>query len=256
MPTTLESANLDKSDARIRPMFAAIAEQYDRMNHLLSLNVDRYWRWQTVRRVTPVDTSPILDVCTGTGDLALAYWRATRGTVPIVATDFCHEMLDIARRKQHAAGAQGPLEFREADTTDLPFPDNQFQIVAVAFGLRNVVDTDLGLHEMTRVCQPGGQVAVLEFSMPARQPIKALYGWYFRHVLPRIGQLLTRNKQAAYSYLPASVGQFPSGTAMVQRMEANGLADVRYVPLTFGIATLYVGRKPSRPVPVTTGART
>jgi demethylmenaquinone methyltransferase/2-methoxy-6-polyprenyl-1,4-benzoquinol methylase len=245
MQATCSSSEVDKSGERIRRMFAAIARRYDRMNHVLSLNVDRYWRWWTVRRVAVRGTAPILDVCTGTGDLALAYWKATQGEVPILATDFCPEMLAIGRQKQAALRRERNLEFREADTTDLPFEDNQFQIVAVAFGLRNVADTGRGLSEMTRVCQPGGRVAVLEFSLPSRQPFKAIYGWYFRSVLPRIGQWMARNDQAAYAYLPDSVQQFPQGQAMVECLQRAGLESVRYYPLTLGIATLYVGQKPS-----------
>lgn len=227
-------------------MFAAIAGQYDRMNHLLSLNIDRYWRWWTVRQVAPANEAPILDVCTGTGDLALAYRRATAGKVRVLAADFCPEMLAVGRRKQQAAGLVEQLEFLEADTTCLPFADDEFQIVTVAFGLRNVVDTDRGIQEMARVCQPGGRVAVLEFSLPTWQPFKAVYTWYFRHILPRIGQFLTRNTKAAYHYLPDSVGQFPCGQAMADRLAANGLAQVEFFPLSGGIATLYVGRKPLR----------
>ena len=244
MQTTCNEPEVDKSGERIRPMFAAIADRYDRMNHLLSLNIDRYWRWWTVHKVAPAGDAPILDVCTGTGDLALAYWKATKGRVPIVATDFCAPMLDIGRRKQIAMRREQNLEFLEADTTDLPFSSGRFQIVTVAFGLRNVADTDQGLREMARVCQPGGRVAVLEFSMPTRQPFRSLYGWYFRHVLPRIGQWLARNEQEAYAYLPDSVGQFPHGQAMADRMRLSGLVDVHFQPLTFGVATLYVGRKP------------
>ncbi len=245
MQSTCNEQHLDKSGDRIRPMFAAIADRYDRMNHLLSMNIDRYWRWWTVRKVAPVGPAPVLDVCTGTGDLALAYWKASAGRIPVTATDFCAPMLEVGRRKQAALGYQQNLEFVEADTTQLPFLDDQFQIVTVAFGLRNVVDTDRGLREMVRVCLPGGRVAILEFSMPTRQPIKSLYGWYFRHILPRLGQVLARNDQEAYAYLPNSVGQFPHGQAMADRMEQNGLEAVRFYPLTFGIATLYVGRKPS-----------
>jgi demethylmenaquinone methyltransferase/2-methoxy-6-polyprenyl-1,4-benzoquinol methylase len=235
---------LDKSGDRIRPMFAAIADHYDRMNHLLSMNVDRYWRWWTVRKVRPHGPAPILDVCTGTGDLAFAYWKATGGNVPIVATDFCPEMLAIGRRKQVAQGRQRNLEFREADTTALPFPDDHFQIVAVAFGLRNIADTDRGLHEMSRVCQPGGRVAVLEFSLPRHRTLKLIYNAYFRYVLPKIGHWLARNEQNAYTYLPDSVATFPQGPAMVHRLRECGLDDVAYCPLTLGIATLYVGHKP------------
>jgi len=234
---------VDRSPQRVRQMFAEIAASYDRMNHLLSMNVDKYWRWKTVRIVRPRGNAPVLDMCTGTGDLAFAYWKYTGGAVPIVAADFCGEMLHLGQAKKAKAGINGEVTFVEADAQDLPFEDDSFQIVSVAFGLRNVADTDCGLHEMTRVCRPGGLVAILEFSMPRRQPMKALYGCYFRHVLPRIGQWLARNDESAYQYLPESVGEFPSGEDLAQRMAAAGLDDVRYHPLSLGIATLYVGKK-------------
>jgi demethylmenaquinone methyltransferase/2-methoxy-6-polyprenyl-1,4-benzoquinol methylase len=236
-------AAVDKSPERVRRMFGQIAGRYDFLNHLLSLGVDRYWRWRTVRRVPPRGELPILDVCTGTGDLALAYDRAARGAVNIVAADFCHEMLEIGRRKSAKAGAAGRITFLEADAQRLPLPSNEFQIVSVAFGLRNVADTDRGLAEMVRVAAPGGRVAVLEFSSPTWQPFKSIYGWYFRRVLPRIGQLVSRNASAAYEYLPQSVGEFPQGEALAERMRTAGLVEVRCYPLTLGIATLYVGAK-------------
>lgn len=234
---------VDKSDCRVRSMFGEIAPRYDLLNHLLSMNVDRYWRWRTVRKLRPQAGQPILDLCTGTGDLALAFYRYTRGASPIVAADFCRPMLEIGHQKKDRAGANGQVTFVEADAQSLPFKDDRFAVVSVAFGLRNVADTDRGLREMARVCRPAGQVAVLEFSMPARQPMKAAYGWYFRHVLPRIGQLVSRNRHEAYSYLPESVGEFPMGEALVERMRAAGLSHVDYYPLTFGVATLYIGRK-------------
>jgi demethylmenaquinone methyltransferase/2-methoxy-6-polyprenyl-1,4-benzoquinol methylase len=234
---------VDKSGNRVQQMFGAIAPRYDRMNHLLSLNVDRYWRWRTVRIVDPRGSAPILDVCTGTGDLALAFARRTRGAIPIMAADFCPEMLELGRQKSRRAGYDRAVTFVEADAQTLPFDSGTFQIVSVAFGLRNVADTDQGLREMARVCQAGGRVAVLEFSMPRRQPLRGLYGWYFRHVLPRVGQLLARNDHAAYHYLPQSVGEFPQGEALAGRMAAAGLHDVRYYALTGGLATLYVGVK-------------
>lgn len=249
--TTMDAdthSELDKSGDRIRPMFAAIADRYDRMNHLLSMNVDRYWRWFTVRKVAPEGSLPILDVCTGTGDLAIAYLKKSAGKVSVVASDFCPEMLVHGRKKVPTAW-QDKIRFEEADTTQLPYEDDAFQIVSVAFGLRNVSDTDRGIQEMKRVCAPGGRVAILEFSLPTRQPFKAFYGWYFKHVLPRIGQLLARNEQEAYAYLPASVGQFPYGNEMVARLERNGLVNVTCYPLTFGVASLYVGHKPTRDAP-------
>lgn len=237
------TAAVDKSSERVRKMFGEIAPRYDLLNHLLSLNVDRYWRWRTTRLVPPRGDAPILDICTGTGDLAFAYYRRTGGKVPIVAADFCPEMLQIGERKKARLGCNGQLTFIEADAQRLPFPSDHFQLVTVAFGLRNVADTDQGLREMTRVCVPGGRVAILEFSMPRWQPWKAIYGFYFHHVLPRIGQWLAKNREEAYSYLPESVGQFPSGELLAERMRAAGLVDVRFHPLTLGIATLYIGRK-------------
>jgi demethylmenaquinone methyltransferase/2-methoxy-6-polyprenyl-1,4-benzoquinol methylase len=224
-------------------MFGEIAARYDRMNHLLSMGTDVYWRWRTVRVVRPEGQAPILDLCTGTGDLALAFHRAARGQAAVVGADFCRAMLAIGAEKAERAGANGHVTFVEADAQQLPFPDETFQIVSVAFGLRNVADTQGGLAEMARVCRRGGQVAVLEFSMPRRQPIKALYGWYFRNVLPRIGQALAGNRHDAYNYLPQSVGEFPSGEALAERMRAAGLGAVRILPLSCGVATLYVGRK-------------
>jgi demethylmenaquinone methyltransferase/2-methoxy-6-polyprenyl-1,4-benzoquinol methylase len=160
-----------------------------------------------------------------------------------VATDFCQPMLVLAERKGRRAGAEGHISWREADTQQLPFAADTFQIVCVAFGLRNVSDTDRGLAEMVRVCRPGGSVAVLEFSMPTLWPLGTIYRWYFRRVLPRVGQALAKNDQSAYNYLPASVTQFPQGEELVARMQAAGLSRVEFHRFTLGIATLYVGYK-------------
>ena len=236
--------SVDKSAARVRRMFGEIAPRYDLLNHLLSLNADKYWRWRTVRRAAPSGDAPILDLCTGTGDLALAYAR--RSMVSIVAADFCHEMLVIGRKKAAFAGCADRVTFIEADAEHLPFSDGTFQLVSVAFGLRNVTDTDRGLSEMVRVCRSGGQVAVLEFSHPRRWPLSSMYRFYFRRVLPRLGQALLRNSSSAYQYLPQSVGEFPVYEQLVARMEAAGLERVKYYPLTFGVATLYIGYKRNR----------
>lgn len=244
------SAAVDKSEDRVRQMFGEISGRYDLMNHLLSGGIDYYWRRKTVRAVAPSGTDPILDVCTGTGDLALAYWKTGRRRIPVFATDFTPEMLRLAEAKRDrqsrasTASDQAPLTFLEADTQRLPFENDRFQIVSVAFGLRNVTNTELGLREMIRVCQPGGRVAVLEFSMPGNSLLNAIYRSYFKLILPRIGQLLARNRQSAYEYLPASVSEFPYGKALADKMTACGLSSVTWTPLTFGIATLYVGRKP------------
>lgn len=240
---------VDKSADRVRTMFAEIADGYDRMNHLLSFQVDRYWRWRTVRSLPVRGTDPILDVCTGTGDLALAFFRHYQGRIAVIGTDFCPEMLAHGEAKKRRWGLDQTMQFREADTEQLPFPNDQFQLVTVAFGLRNVANTQRGLEEMTRVCRPGGHVAVLEFSLPRLQPFRALYGWYFRNILPRIGQFLMRNRQNAYNYLPQSVTEFPEGKAMLERLEQAGLRQCRETRFTLGVATLYVGQKPSASSP-------
>jgi demethylmenaquinone methyltransferase/2-methoxy-6-polyprenyl-1,4-benzoquinol methylase len=239
---------IDKRESRIRSMFGNIAPRYDLLNHVLSLNVDRYWRWRTTRLVPPVvspDAGPILDVCTGTGDLALAYDRAARGRLAIVGTDFCLPMLLPARHKAQRRRAAERIRFIEADTQQLPFPDDTFQLVTVAFGLRNVTDTDRGLAEMVRVARRGGRVAILEFSQPRSRLFGPLYRAYFRWVLPLVGQLVSRSRDRAYSYLPASVMEFPDGEALAEKLRGHGLVEVRWHPLTFGIATLYVGVKPA-----------
>jgi len=234
---------LDKREVRIRRMFGNIAPSYDFLNHLLSFNIDHYWRWRTTRLVPPRGSGPILDLCTGTSDLALAYDRAAAGYVPIIGADFCHEMLVLGGQKIRQRRAEGRIRLLEADAQHLPFPDDMFQITTVAFGLRNVTDTERGLAEMTRVTQPGGKVAILEFSQPHSRFFGRLYRFYFRHVLPFIGQTISRSKDNAYRYLPASVQEFPEGEALAHKMRAQGLIDVRWHPLTFGIATLYVGTK-------------
>jgi demethylmenaquinone methyltransferase / 2-methoxy-6-polyprenyl-1,4-benzoquinol methylase len=243
----VSTALLDKKEARIRRMFGQVAPTYDLLNHLLSLNIDHYWRWRTTRLVPPAGDAPILDLCTGTGDLALAYDRAAGGRVPVVGADFCHEMLTRAVAKTRSRHAADRVRYLEADAQRLPFPDDSFQIATVAFGLRNVTDTDRGLAEMVRVTRPGGKVAILEFSQPRGWLLGRLYQFYFRWVLPLIGQTISRSKDNAYRYLPASVREFPEGEALAERLRRHGLQDVRWHPLTFGIASLYFGTKPVGP---------
>lgn len=242
----MSQALLDKREPRIRRMFGNIAPSYDLLNHLLSLNVDRYWRWRTTRLVPPRGNAPILDVCTGTGDLALAYAKVAGPDVAIVGTDFCHEMLvpAVEKTRRQFRTPEPRIRFLEADTQRLPFAADLFQITTVAFGLRNVTDTDRGLAEMVRVTMPGGRVAILEFSKPRHWLFGRLYQFYFRRVLPFVGQFISRSKDNAYRYLPASVGEFPDGEALAERLRRHGLVEVRFHTLTFGIATLYVGSKP------------
>jgi demethylmenaquinone methyltransferase / 2-methoxy-6-polyprenyl-1,4-benzoquinol methylase len=230
-------------------MFRQIAPRYDLLNHLLSLNIDRYWRRRAVKSLRFKEGLPILDVCCGTGDLAIAIADATSKETQVVGTDFCFDMLSIARKKEskrstkHSDSSRRTVPFLEADSMNLPFADDQFQCVTVAFGLRNVAETERGLSEMTRVCAPGGQVMVLELSSPTMPGLKQIYQLYFRHVLPRIGQWLARNDKSAYEYLPASVTQFPSGEALCELMRSVGLKNVHATPLTLGVVTIYDGTK-------------
>jgi demethylmenaquinone methyltransferase/2-methoxy-6-polyprenyl-1,4-benzoquinol methylase len=227
-------------------MFASIAKRYDLLNHLLSLNIDRLWRRFTTRAVPPEPGIPVLDCCTGTADLALAYHRASRGRSPVVGADFCREMLLLGHTKVRKAGAGRNVTLIEGDAQRLPLPGDTFGVVTVAFGLRNVADTVRGIDEMIRVARPGGKVAILEFSRPRGAVLGRLYLLFFRGILPRIGQALAPNSSGAYDYLPASVMQFPDGQAMLDLLAARGLVEVRAHPLTFGIASLYVGVKPGR----------
>jgi demethylmenaquinone methyltransferase/2-methoxy-6-polyprenyl-1,4-benzoquinol methylase len=236
---------LDKSDQRVRRMFASIARRYDLLNHLLSLNIDRSWRTFTTRVAAPEPGAPVLDCCTGTADLALAYDRAAAGRSPIVGTDFCREMLLIGRRKVQQARAAGRVTLVEGDAQRLPMPSDTFGVVSVAFGLRNVRDTVRGVDEMIRVARPGGKIAILEFSRPRARLLGRLYLAFFRHLLPRIGQALAPNSERAYDYLPRSVLDFPDGQAMLDLLAQRGLIALSQYPLTGGIATLYVGTKPA-----------
>lgn len=232
---------VDKSGSRIRQMFSEIAGRYDFMNHFLSMGTDYYWRWRAVRLAGPLEDAPVLDVCTGTGDLAFAFRNKVPKTAPVYGTDFTFGMLQLARQKCR----ERDVCFIEADTMALPFSSDTFQLVSVAFGLRNVSSTVGGLREMARVCKPGGQVLVLEFSLPRNRLLSGIYKWYFRNILPRLGQLLVRNQQAAYEYLPQSVSEFPYGSQLTALMDEAGLVETRFFPLTGGIASVYIGRKPA-----------
>jgi demethylmenaquinone methyltransferase/2-methoxy-6-polyprenyl-1,4-benzoquinol methylase len=235
------SPGVDKSGGRVQGMFAEIAPRYDLVNRMLSGGIDVWWRHVTVNRAPPPASGSVLDVCTGTGDLALAYARRGGPGVRVVGSDFCRPMLDRGVEKSQRSGV--PVEWVEADAMALPFPTAAFDVVTVAFGLRNISDTAKGLAEMARVCKPGGTLAILEFSLPRNMAVRNFYLWYFRNVLPRLGNAVARNHSDAYTYLNQSVEQFPSGEALATIVKAAGFASVDVVPLTFGIATLYVARR-------------
>ena len=247
-PAATSTSTVDKSAARVRSMFAAIAGRYDLLNHLLSLNIDQSWRDRAARRLydrlADGPSGPILDCCTGTCDLALTFDRVARGQRPIVGIDFTPELLRLGAVKLKRRGRTERITLGQGDALRLPFASNTFAASMVAFGLRNVADTQGGIDELTRVVQPGGVVAILEFSRPRGPVLGRAYLSFFRDILPRIGQTIAPNTHNAYGYLPQSVLEFPDGPDMIALLERRGLTDVTAHPLTVGIATLYLGVKP------------
>jgi demethylmenaquinone methyltransferase/2-methoxy-6-polyprenyl-1,4-benzoquinol methylase len=222
----------------VRDMFAQVAPRYDLLNHLLSFQVDRYWRRFTVERLgcrLGHDGVRVLDLCCGTGDLLAALERAHRR--PVYGADFCHPMLQAARAK---LGARARLV--EADALALPLPDGSFDVVTIAFGLRNLANYRLGVAEMYRLLRPAGLLAVLEFSQPRGRVIGPLYQLYFRHLLPRLGGAISGAGQA-YRYLQESVEKFLAPEELKDALRAAGFRQVRCWPLTGGIAVLHVAER-------------
>ncbi len=226
--------------AWVRDMFGRVAHRYDLANHLLSMNIDRYWRAHTVRRVRPILDNPaarVLDICCGTGDLVLALEQA-RGA-PVFGSDFCHPML-VAAREKFARKHRGSALF-EADALQLPLRDGVLDLLTVGFGFRNLANYEAGLREMRRVVRSGGTVAILEFSQPPNPAFAALYNFYSRRILPLIGGALSGDREA-YTYLPESVKKFPSAADLAAAMRRAGFAEAGYEYLTGGIVALHIGR--------------
>ncbi len=228
---------------RIKNLFSAIARHYDFLNSLLSLRFDRKWRRETVKVSSVKPTSKVLDVCTGTGELALAYAEKIAPSNSVIGSDFCYEMLVVGKDKVGQQNRQHAFIPIEADTLTLPFQDNTFDIISVGFGIRNVSDLKLGIKEMTRVAVPGGRIAILEFTQPINPVFRSIYYFYFTKMLPFIGNCISRSKDDAYGYLPRSVMQFPDCDALKQAMEECGLMDVQYFRKTLGIVAIHVGVK-------------
>ena len=226
----------------VEAMFDAIAPRYDLLNRVLSLGIDQYWRTKAIRWIADDQPARILDVATGTADLAI---KAERMLHPreVVGVDLSAEMLRVGREKLDAKGLSPRISLVQGDAAALPFDDDAFDAALVAFGVRNFEDLVAGLRGMARVLAPGRPLVVLEFSYPRAFPIKQLYGWYSRNVLPRIGGALSPDA-GAYEYLPDSVAAFPDGADFLARMHTAGFTDLRWQPLTFGIASLYGGRVP------------
>ena len=221
-------------------MFDRIAGRYDFMNHFLSLGIDIQWRKKAVKMLKNKGIKNLLDIATGTGDLAIAM-RAT-GATSITGVDISAGMLEVGKKKIKERGLDELIELQLGDSENLPFEDNSFDAVTVAFGVRNFENLEKGLSEINRVLRPGGTALVLEFSQPTKFPFKQIYQGYFKFILPAIGRVASKDKDA-YDYLQRSVNAFPHGESFLKKMEGAGFESNKNRPLTLGIASIYTGIK-------------
>lgn len=236
----MQNPQSDKK-ATVTSMFDSIAHSYDFLNHFLSLGIDKSWRRKAIRIISEAYKNPvILDVASGTGDLAIAAMRID--PVHITGIDISDRMLEIGRNKINRKGLTGRIELVRGDSEKIPFEDNIFDVAMVAFGVRNFEDPLKGLSEMRRVVRAGGMVLVLEFSKPLNFPFRQMYNLYFLNILPIVGRIFSKNTRA-YKYLPESVMQFPDNNQFMELMTEAGLGSVRQNRLTHGIASIYTGLK-------------
>lgn len=224
----------------VAQMFDHVAHSYDFLNHFFSLGIDRGWRKRVVNILQPTKPKIILDVATGTADLALAL--SNLSPTSIVGVDISTKMLAIGAKKISAAKLDNIIKLQEGDSEKLQFPDNNFDAVTVSFGVRNFENLRMGLSEMYRVLKPGGKVVILEFSKPTTFPIKQLFAVYFKYLLPFIGKIVSGDNRA-YTYLPESVAAFPEGKQFVSILQELGYTGVSTERLTFGISTIYTASK-------------
>jgi len=232
---------LTNKGERIREMFDSIAPRYDFLNRLLSLGIDRRWRKFAVKQITYKEAGQILDVATGTADVALQIAAVTPPSVTISGIDFSEQMIELGRIKVRNSPFSERITLQVAPCESIPFSDNRFDSATIAFGIRNVVDRLSGLQEMHRVLKPGGRIVILEFSNPKSVLFKALYNFYFSHILPSIGGFFS--KFSAYKYLPDSVLEFPTQEEFKMVMAEAGFSKIVHHDLTYGIASVYVGEK-------------
>lgn len=225
----------------VREMFDNIAPKYDLLNHTLSMSIDRVWHRRVVGEVRRAKPGRILDVATGTGDLAIAMARRIRD-VQVLGVDLSEQMLAVARRKIEARGLDGRIVLDRGDAERLAVADASVDVATVAFGVRNFGDLGAGLRELARTIKPGGKVVILEFSRPRNRVFRALYEFYSYKILPRIGGLVSRDKRA-YEYLPASVGEFPAPEEFMAMMARAGFRNCRARSQSFGIAQIYIGER-------------
>lgn len=239
---TMTTTNPSSSKkAQIGKMFDNIAPTYDRLNHILSMNIDHLWRRRAVKEVCRLQPRHILDVATGTGDLAIALARKLP-CCPIMAIDLSEKMLAIAEQKVEARNLGGQILLAQGDVDNLDFEDESFDMVTVGFGVRNFTDLDRALGEMRRTIREGGHIVILELSNPRGKLFAGIYRWYSHKVLPFVGKLLSR-QPAAYKYLPASVDQFPTPERFVERLKQAGFRNCTVQRLSFGIARLYIAQR-------------
>lgn len=232
-----------KAPAKIAGMFDAIAGRYDLLNHVLSGGQDLYWRWRAVRRLRLTGREQVLDLCTGTCDVARTMVKR-RLARRVLGIDFSAEMLKVGQRKLRAEQRDVAIRLVRGDAMHLPAPTASMDAVTIAFGIRNVQDAPTALAEVARVLRPGGRLAILEFSTPRQPLVRSAYLWYFRNILPRLGRMVSRHGEA-YAYLPASVEGFTPPSEFVAQLEAAGLTRCEAVPLTFGVVYLYVAERPA-----------
>jgi demethylmenaquinone methyltransferase/2-methoxy-6-polyprenyl-1,4-benzoquinol methylase len=230
----------DGKKEQVAKMFNSIAAKYDVLNHTLSVGIDILWRKKAVRILKKLKPNTILDIATGTGDFAIENLGC--GARKVTGIDISQGMIDVGIKKIKKKKLTDKIDLMLGDAENLPFPDNSFDAITVGFGVRNFENLKKGLSEMNRVLKPGGTCLVLEFSKPKKFPIKSVYNLYFKNILPGIGKLISKNK-VAYTYLPASVDAFPDGEKFTSILTSAGYKDTKIIPLSFGIASIYLGVK-------------
>lgn len=235
-----EHSTAEKKE-QVAEMFNNISKRYDLLNHVLSLNIDKGWRKKVVRMVSAEQPEKVLDVATGTADLAIAISGKT--TAHITGADISSGMLEVGKKKVSAKGLDGRITLELGDSENLPYPENTFDVITVAFGVRNFQNLQNGLKDMLRVLKPGGLLVVLEFSQPKAFPFKQAYHLYSHYILPGIGRLVSKDPRA-YTYLPESVAAFPYGPAFEEELKTAGYHMPTTQQVTFGIASIYNARKP------------